>query len=328
MRNYLIRRAIQLIPVFLGAILITFIILSLVSNPFAAMMENPKIRREDIQALIHAWGFDLPIYLRFFKWLGSVLQGNWGPSLLYPGYSAKEVILRALPITLQVMGFSLILSIIVAIPLGVISAVRQYSKLDYGLTVFSFFGMSMPTFWFGLMMMIVFSVWLKRPSGLPFLPPGGIQTPGIESAAFFPRILNRMEHLLMPVVVLAMNSVGYWVRYQRSFMLEVLHQDYLRTARAKGLEERKVIYKHALRNALIPIITLIALTIPGVVSGAAITEYVFNIPGMGQLLLQSELKNDYPTAMLTLIFVTFLVVISNLLADIVYSIVDPRIRYT
>ena len=328
MRNYLIRRAIQLIPVFLGAILITFIILSLVSNPFAAMMENPKIRREDIQALIHAWGFDLPIYLRFFKWLGSVLQGNWGPSLLYPGYSAKEVILRALPITLQVMGFSLILSIIVAIPLGVISAVRQYSKLDYGLTVFSFFGMSMPTFWFGLMMMIVFSVWLKRPSGLPFLPPGGIQTPGIESAAFFPRILNRMEHLLMPIVVLAMNSVGYWVRYQRSFMLEVLHQDYLRTARAKGLEERKVIYKHALRNALIPIITLIALTIPGVVSGAAITEYVFNIPGMGQLLLQSELKNDYPTAMLTLIFVTFLVVISNLLADIVYSIVDPRIRYT
>ena len=328
MRNYLIRRAIQLIPVFLGAILITFIILSLVSNPFAAMMENPKIRREDIQALIHAWGFDLPIYLRFFKWLGSVLQGNWGPSLLYPGYSAKEVILRALPITLQVMGFSLILSIIVAIPLGVISAVRQYSKLDYGLTVFSFFGMSMPTFWFGLMMMIVFSVWLKRPSGLPFLPPGGIQTPGIESAAFFPRILNRMEHLLMPIVVLAMNSVGYWVRYQRSFMLEVLHQDYLRTARAKGLEERKVIYKHALRNALIPIITLIALTIPGVVSGAAITEYVFNIPGMGQLLLQSELKNDYPTAMLTLILVTFLVVISNLLADIVYSIVDPRIRYT
>jgi len=328
MRNYLIRRAIQLIPVFLGAILITFIILSLVSNPFAAMMENPKIRREDIQALIHAWGFDLPIYLRFFKWLGSVLQGNWGPSLLYPGYSAKEVILRALPITLQVMGFSLILSIIVAIPLGIISAVRQYSKLDYGLTVFSFFGMSMPTFWFGLMMMIVFSVWLKRPSGLPFLPPGGIQTPGIESAAFFPRILNRMEHLLMPVIVLAMNSIGYWVRYQRSFMLEVLHQDYLRTARAKGLEERKVIYKHALRNALIPIITLIALTIPGVVSGAAITEYVFNIPGMGQLLLQSELKNDYPTAMLTLIFVTFLVVISNLLADIVYSIVDPRIRYT
>jgi len=328
MRNYLIRRALQLIPVFLGAILISFIILSLVSNPFAAMMENPKIRREDIQALIHAWGFDLPIYLRFFKWLGSVFQGNWGPSLLYPGYSAKEVILRALPITLQVMGLSLVLSIVVAVPLGIISAVRQYSKLDYGLTVFSFFGMSMPTFWFGLMMMIVFSVWLKRPSGLPLLPPGSIQTPGIESAALIPRILDRVQYLIMPVIVLAMNSIGYWVRYQRSFMLEVLHQDYLRTARAKGLEERKVIYKHALRNALIPIITLIALTIPGVVSGAAITEFVFNIPGMGQLLLQSEIKNDYPTAMLILIFFTFLVIISNLIADIVYSLVDPRIRYT
>jgi peptide/nickel transport system permease protein len=328
MKNYLIRRTLQLIPVFLGAVLISFIILSLVSNPFAAMMENPKIRHEDIQALIHAWGFDLPIYLRFFKWLGSVLQGKWGPSLLYPGYSAKEIILRALPITLQVMGLSLILSIVVAIPLGIISAVRQYSRLDYGLTIFSFFGMSMPTFWFGLMMMIVFSVWLKRPSGLPLLPPGGIQTPGIESAALIPRILDRVQYLLMPVVVLAMFSVGPWVRYQRSFMLEVLHQDYLRTARAKGLEGRKVIYKHALRNALIPIITLIALSIPGVISGAAITEYVFNIPGMGQLLLQSEIKNDYPTAMLILILFTFLVIVSNLIADIVYSLVDPRIRYT
>jgi peptide/nickel transport system permease protein len=328
MRNYLIRRTLQLIPVFLGAILITFVILSLVSNPFAAMMENPKIRREDIQALIHAWGFDLPIYLRFFKWLGSVIKGNWGPSLLYPGYSAKEVILRALPITLQVMGLSTVLSVVVAIPLGIISAVRQYSRLDYGLTVFSFFGMSMPTFWFGLMMMIVFSVWLKRPSGLPLLPPGGIQTPGIESAALMPRVLDRVQYLLMPVIVLAMFSVGYWVRYQRSFMLEVLHQDYLRTARAKGLEERKVIYKHALRNALIPIITLVALSIPGIVSGAAITEYVFNIPGMGQLLLQSEIKSDYPTAMLILILFTFLVIISNLIADIVYSLVDPRIRYT
>jgi peptide/nickel transport system permease protein len=328
MRNYLIRRTLQLIPVLLGAILISFVILSLVSNPFAAMMENPKIRREDIQALIHAWGFDLPIYLRFFKWLGSVTKGNWGPSLLYPGYSAKEVILRSIPITIQVMGLSLILSVVIAIPLGIISAVRQYSKLDYGLTVFSFFGMSMPTFWFGLMMMIVFSVWLKRPSGLPLLPPGGIQTPGIESAALMPRILDRVQYLLMPVIVLAMNAIGYWVRYQRSFMLEVLHQDYLRTARAKGLEERKVIYKHALRNALIPIITLIALSIPGIVSGAAITEYVFNIPGMGQLLLQSEIKNDYPTAMLILILFTFLVIISNLVADIVYSLVDPRIRYT
>lgn len=328
MRNYLIRRAFQLIPVFLGAILITFVILSLVKSPFAAMMENPRIRREDIQALERAWGFNLPIYLRFFKWLGSVLQGNWGPSLLYPGYTAKAVIARALPVTLQLMGFSLVLSVAVAVPLGILSAVRQYSKLDYGLTVFSFFGMSMPTFWFGLMMMVVFSIWLHRPSGLPLLPPGGIMTPGMESAAFFPRLFDRFEHLLMPVVVLAMNSIGYWVRYQRSFMLEVLHQDYLRTARAKGLEERRVIYKHALRNALIPIITLVALSVPGIVSGAAITEFVFNIPGMGQLLLQAEIKADYPTAMLTLIMITFLVIISNLAADIVYSLVDPRIRYT
>jgi len=328
MRTYLIRRTLQLIPVIIGAMLISFFILSLVGNPFAAMIENPKIKPADIQRLIHQWGFDLPWYLRFFKWFGAVITGDWGPSLLYPGYSAMEVIFRALPITLQVMGAEFVLSLLVSIPLGTISALKQYSKTDYVLTFFSFFGMSMPTFWFGLMMMIVFSVWLKRPSGVPLLPPGGIQTPGMESAEFLTRVLDRVQYLILPVLVLSLNSVGYWVRYMRSFMLEVMHQDYLRTARAKGLPERTVIYKHAFRNALIPIITLIALSFPGIVSGAAITEYVFNIPGMGRLILSAELKNDYPTAMVAFTLSTILVVVANLLADIVYSIVDPRIRYS
>ncbi len=328
MRTYLTRRILQLIPVIIGATLIAFFILSLVSDPFAAMIENPKIKLADIVRLKHQWGFDLPIYLRFFKWFGSVVVGNWGPSLLYPGYSAREVIFRALPITLQVMSLEFIFSILLSIPLGAISALKQYSKTDYSLTLFSFFGMSMPTFWFGLMMMIVFSVWLKRPSGVPLLPPGGIQTPGMESAAFLPRMLDRGQYLIMPVIVLSLFSVGGWVRYMRSFMLEVLHQDYLRTARAKGLTERTVIYKHAFRNALIPIITLIALSFPGIVSGAAITEYVFNIPGMGRLVLSAELKNDFPTAMIALTLSTILVVIANLAADVVYSIVDPRIRYS
>lgn len=328
MRNYLIRRTLQLIPVIIGAMLISFFILSLVGDPFAAMIENPKIKLTDINRLRHAWGFDLPVYLRFFKWFGSVIKGDWGPSLLYPGYSAREVIFRALPITLQVMGFEFIFSILVSIPLGAISALKQYSKTDYALTFFSFFGMSMPTFWFGLMMMIIFSVWLKRPSGVPLLPPGGIITPGMESAPFLQRIADRIQYLIMPIIVLSLHSIGYWVRYMRSFMLEVLHQDYLRTARAKGAPERTVIFKHAFRNALIPIITLIALSFPGIVSGAAITEYVFNIPGMGQLVLQAELKSDYPTAMIALTLSTLLVVIANLLADIVYSIVDPRIRYS
>jgi len=328
MRNYLIRRILQLIPVILGAMLISFFILSLVGDPFAAMIENPKIKLSDINRLRHAWGFDLPIYLRFFKWFGSVIKGDWGPSLLYPGYSAREIIFRALPITLQVMGLEFIFSLLVSIPLGAISALKQYSKTDYALTFFSFFGMSMPTFWFGLMMMIVFSVWIKRPSGLPFLPPGGIVTPGMESAPLLQRLADRMQYLIMPVIVLSLHSIGYWVRYMRSFMLEVLHQDYLRTARAKGAPERTVIFKHAFRNALIPIITLIALSFPAIVSGAAITEYVFNIPGMGQLVLNAELKSDYPTAMIALTLSTFLVVIANLVADIVYSIVDPRIRYS
>lgn len=327
MRNYLIRRTLQSIPIILGAMLVSFIILSLVSDPFAAMMENPKVKLADIERLRKAWGFDLPVYLRFFKWFGSVLTGNWGPSLLYPGYSAREIIFRALPITLQVMGLQFIFSLIVSIPLGIISAIKQYSKTDYTLTFFSFFGMSMPTFWFGLMMMLLFSVYLKRPSGASLLPPGGIITPGMESAPFLARLGDRIQYLILPVIVLSLNSIGSWVRYMRSFMLEVLHQDYLRTARAKGLPERRVIYKHALRNALIPIVTLIALSLPAIVSGASITEFVFNIPGMGQLILNAELKNDYPTAMIALTLSTVLVVIANFVADIVYSFIDPRIRY-
>ncbi len=328
MKNYITRRVLQSIIVLIGAMLISFIILSLVGDPFSAMIENPRIKLSDIQRLKHAWGFDLPVYLRFFKWFFSVLKGNWGPSLLYPGHTAREVIMRALPITLQVMSFTFIASLAISVPFGIISAIYQYSKTDYTLTVFSFFGMAMPTFWFGLMMILVFSVYLHKPGGGPLLPPGGIITPGMDKAPFIKRMLDRIQYLILPVAVLSLNSIGYWVRYMRSFMLEVLHQDYLRTARAKGLSERVVIYKHALRNALIPIITLVTLSLPGIVSGAAITEFVFNIPGMGQLILNAELKNDYPTAMIALTLGTVLVIVSNLTADILYAMVDPRIRYS
>jgi len=184
----------------------------------------------------------------------------------------------------------------------------------------------MPTFWFGLMLMILFSLVIQI-NGMPLLPPGGIMTPGILSEPFWVRFVDRLKYLVMPVIVLAFNSMGPWSRYMRSSMLEVVRQDYIRTARAKGLSERVVIYKHALRNALIPIVTLVALSIPGIVSGAAITEFVFNIPGMGQLTLNAITKNDFPTAMVCLLLIGFLTIFFNLVADIVYAIVDPRIRY-
>lgn len=328
MRDYIIRRILGMIPLVLIVMIVSFGIFSLVPNPFAALMENPRIKRSDINRLIHAWGFDLPWYLRFFKWFGGVVRGDWGPSLLYPGSLARDVIARALPVTVRVMGIELLVSLAIALPIGIISAVKQYSATDYIVTVISFLGMSMPTFWFGLLVMMLFSVVLKRPNGMPLLPAGGIITPGLEDAPFWAKLGDRAQYLVMPVFVLAFSSVGSWTRYMRSSMLEVIRQDYIRTARSKGVPERSVINKHALRNAMIPIVTLIALSVPVIVGGAAITETIFNIPGMGSLIIQAEIKADYPTAMIGLLLTSVLVIAFNLVADIVYAWVDPRIKYS
>jgi peptide/nickel transport system permease protein len=317
-----------MIPLILIVMIVAFAIFSLVPNPFAALIENPRIKKSDIQRLIKAWGFDLPWYLRFFKWFSGVVRGDWGPSLLYPGSLARDIISRALPVTVRVMGLTFLVSLAIALPIGIISAVKQYSMTDYIVTVVSFLGMSMPTFWFGLMMMMLFSVVLKRPSGMPLLPAGGIITPGLEEAPFWAKFGDRAQYLVMPVFVLAFSSVGGWARYMRSSMLEVIRQDYIRTARAKGAPEHSVINKHALRNAMIPIVTLVALSLPGIVGGAAITETIFNIPGMGSLIIAAEIKSDYPTAMIGLMLVSILVIVFNLVADIVYAWVDPRIKYS
>jgi len=317
-----------MIPLILIVMIVSFGIFSLVPNPFAALIENPRIKKSDIQRLIKAWGFDLPWYLRFFKWFSGVVRGDWGPSLLYPGSLARDIIARALPVTVRVMGLTFLVSLSIALPIGIISAVKQYSMTDYIVTVISFLGMSMPTFWFGLLMMMLFSVVLKRPSGMPLLPPGGIITPGLEEAPFWAKLGDRAQYLVMPVFVLAFSSVGGWARYMRSSMLEVIRQDYIRTARAKGAPEHTVINKHALRNAMIPIVTLVALSMPGIVGGAAITEHIFNIPGMGSLIIAAEIKSDYPTAMIGLLLTSILVIVFNLVADIVYAWIDPRIKYS
>ncbi|HEY5000681.1 MAG TPA: ABC transporter permease [Candidatus Cryosericum sp.] len=328
MRDYIVRRVLGMIPLILIVMIVSFGIFSLVPSPFAALMENPRIKKADIQRLKHAWGFDLKWYLRFFKWFSGVIRGDWGPSLLYPGSAARDVIARALPVTVRLMGIEFLVSLAIGLPIGIISAVKQYSVTDYVVTVFSFLGMSMPSFWLGLMMMMLFSVALKRPSGVPLLPAGGIITPGLEDASFWVKFADRAQYLVMPVFVLSFLSIGYYARYMRSSMLEVIRQDYIRTARAKGVPERSVITKHALRNAMIPIVTLVALSVPGIVGGAAITETIFNIPGMGSLIIQAEIKADYPTAMISLLLSSVLVIAFNLVADIVYAWVDPRIKYS
>lgn len=322
MRAYLTRRVLQMIPLFIGVALVTFLILSLVGDPFAQMLVNPRIRPADIARLKHQWGFDLPIYLRFFKWFWSMLTGNWGLSIFAGGRPVIELVSHAIGWTLKFSIGAFILGFVVAIPIGIYSALRQYTIFDYIFTGFSFFGMSMPTFWFGFILLMIFGLRLH------WLPIGGVMTPGMESAPFFPRLFDQAKYFILPVVVLSFFGMGSWMRYTRSSMLEIVHQDYLRTARAKGLPERTVIVKHALRNALIPIITLLGLALPGLISGAMITETVFAIPGMGRLTLDAMMNNDFPLAMACLLILSYLLIIGNLVADLLYAVVDPRIRYS
>lgn len=311
-----------MIPLFLGVALVTFAVLSLVGDPFAQMAINPRIRPEDIERLRHAWGFDLPWYLRFFKWFWSMITGNWGVSIFAGGKPVVELIGRAIMYTLRFSIASLIFSFVIAVPIGIYSALHQYTFFDYFFTFFAFFGMSMPTFWFGFILMMIFGL------RLGWLPIGGVMTPGIETAPFLVRVLDQAKYMILPVIVLSLFSMGSWMRYARSAMLEVIRQDYVRTARAKGLPERTVIFKHALRNALIPIVTLLGLSLPGIISGATITETVFSIPGMGRLTVDAMLSNDYPVAMVCLLLQSGLLIVGNLVADLLYAVVDPRIRYS
>ncbi|MGH7752624.1 MAG: ABC transporter permease, partial [Gemmatimonadales bacterium] len=221
--------------------------------------------------------------------------------------------------TLLLVGTAFLIAFAVGVAVGIYSALRQYSVADYGFTIFSFIGLAMPNFWQGIVMILLFAVWI------PIFPAGGMITPGV--ARGWPLVADRLWHLVLPASVLATSGMAAWTRYMRSSMLEVIRQDYVRTARAKGLAEGRVINRHALRNALLPIITLIALSIPALLNGAVLTETVFSWPGMGLLLFQAILGHDFNVAMAVLLFLAVATVLFNLLADVAYSLVDPRIRY-
>ncbi len=234
------------------------------------------------------------------------------------------VISERVPNTLYLMIVTLLVALVIAIPVGILSAVRQYSLFDIFVTTFSFAGQAIPDFWLGLILIIIFYAWLKNPlTGDSLLPSGGILTIGAPFS-----LLDAFRHLILPVATGALGWIAWYSRFLRSSMLDVIHQDYLRTARAKGLSERLVIYKHALRNALIPIVTLFALDLPYIFSGAVFIETIFAWPGMGRLYYQAALQRDYPVLMAVLIIGAAMIILSNLLADILYVFLDPRIRYS
>jgi len=313
MLTYILKRLLGAVPLMVGISIIIFGILqSIPGGPIAVYLDNPNITGRDIAILKHQFGLDRPVYIQYLSWLGAYVTGTWGVSYS-SGEQVGKLITQRLPATLLLMGSSFAVALAIAITGGVHSAVRQHSLFDTSMTTFSFLGISMPVFWFGLMLQLVFGV------RLGWLPVAGFG--GTGSWIDVPR------HLILPTIVLALFTAGRWSRFVRSGMLEVLNQDYIRVARAKGLTQRGVIVRHALKNGLIPVVTIVALDLSGLFSGAVVTETVFAWPGMGSLLIQSISNVDYPTLLAILMLSSVAIVLSNLAADVLYGVFDPRIVY-
>lgn len=331
MFNYTVRRVLQMIPLLLA---ITFVIFALVSlqpgDPIDNLVQaDPRITPEDVARLRAAYGLDQPIWQRYITWLGLALQGDLGYSRTYFMPAAEYIFRDRLPNTLLLSGTAYLLSLLLAIPLGIYSALRQYSVGDYFLTFISFVGLSVPVFWLGIMLIYLFAVQFPT-MGLSWLslPPGGIETPGLVGFAPWWEVwLDRARYLLLPAATLAFVQIAGWTRYLRANLLEVMNQDYVRTAKAKGLAPNVVTYKHALRNAMIPMITLFGLAIPALLGGAVLTETVFSWPGMGRAILEGLVNKDFNIVMAALTFLALMTVVFNLLADLAYGLADPRIRY-
>ena len=318
---YVLRRLIQTVPLLLVISALIFTLLYLMpGDPLYRMLEGvPNLRPQDFDRLRKLYGFDDPVYLQYGKWLWQLLQLNPGYSREY-GQPVFDIILPALKNTLVLTIAAVVLGKIIAIALGIFSAVRQYSIGDYILTATTFVAYSVPAFWLGLMLIILFSV------KLGWLPTSGIVNSELAPGSWEATV-DWMKHLILPVAVLAISEIIQVQRFMRSSLLEVLRQDYLTTARAKGLSESVVIGRHALKNALIPVVTIIAVTMPRVVGGSTVVETVFAYPGMGRLLYTSIMGNDYVVAMTVVMIIAVTVVFFNLLADVVYGWLDPRIRY-
>lgn len=318
---YIIKRLLLMIPLLFGITLITFIVIHLApGSPVEVQTEmSLKVSMQAKDNLKKLYGLDKPLYIQYLDWLNRFLSLDFGKSFV-DGRRVIDKIIERIPITLTINILSLFLILIIALPIGILSATRQYSIFDKMSTVFVFIGFSTPSFWLALLLMILFGVYM----GL--LPISGIQSIDVSEMTIFDRIFDWVKHLILPVGVSAFGGIAGISRYSRSSMLEVIRQDYIRTARAKGLKESQVIFKHAFRNALMPIVTILGLSIPGLIGGGVIFETIFAIPGMGQLFYSSTMSRDYPTVMGILVIGAFLTLIGNLIADISYAIVDPRVR--
>ena len=313
MSKYIIKRILIAIPVLIGITIIDYAIMCLAGSPLE-MLQGPRVSEAAVEAKAIALGLDKPFYIQYFVWLGQLLQGNMGYSIK-SFQSVSGMIGSHLGPTLLLMGVSLLTGLLIAIPAGIYSAVHQYSAGDYGLVTFSFLGSSIPGFFLSLLLVFVFTV------KLGWLPSSGMSTLG--TAGSFGDVAR---HMVMPVTVLAISIAGRNIRYIRSAMLEILQQDYLRTARAKGIGRFLVINKHALRNAMVPIVTVIGMEIPVLCGGAVIVEQVFSWPGLGLMTMSAISGRDYPVIMGVCLLSAVVVLAANLITDILYALVDPAIQ--
>jgi peptide/nickel transport system permease protein len=316
MSQYILRRLLIAIPSLLGISVVLFVVLALApGDPFSELATNPNVPPEVQAALRAKFGLDDPIYLRYLHWITAMAHGDWGFSFV-SRMNVDTLILQRLPATLYVIGSAQILALLIAIPVGVYAATKPYSLFDQIANTLAFVGFSLPTFFTGILFILIFSVTLDW---LPFVYTTDVKATGIHW------VLEMIRQAIMPVAVLGLFQAASMTRFVRSAMLDVIRLDYVTTARAKGLGQTKVIVKHVMRNAMIPVVTLIALQMPAVFGGAIVTEQIFRIPGIGSLLISSILSNDTPVVMAVTFVFACLVVLFNLIADVLYGWLDPRI---
>jgi len=318
MVQYIIKRILKMIPILIAISIIIFWIVSITPGNFVEAKSNPNMSVEKMEQLKSIYNLDKPIPIRYFNWLKSVVKGDLGDSLKYR-QPVTKVINAYVWNSFSLASISFVISLIVAIPVGIISAVKQYSFFDKITTFLTFLTMSVPTFFLALILIKIFAL------NMNVLPIGGMTNAGSKLTGM-DNISDIIKHMVMPCITLVIIQVGSTIKYVRTSMLEVIRQDYIRTARAKGLKEKVVIYKHALRNALIPIVTIIGLSIPGLFAGALITETIFVWPGIGKLGYDAIITRDYVLTVGFAMFMAVLTLLGNLLSDILYAVVDPRIK--
>ena len=323
MANYALRRVLQAIPIlFILSILLFAMVRAAPGGPLSAAYRNPNVSKEQIAILKHQLGLDQPLPVQYVKWLGDMLRGDMGESIKFRR-PVSVMIAERIPNTLVLVGVSFLVTLIIALPVGILSARKPYSVFDYVATTLTFIGQSVPVYWLGLALILVFYVAIQNPTtGMPLFPAGGMRTIGGDN-----NLADLAWHLVLPVTALSASWAAWYSRFLRSSLLDVLHEDYVRTARVKGAPDRLVYYKHALSNAILPLVTLIALDLPSLFAGALFIETIFAWPGMGRLFWDAARGRDYPVLLAVVMIDAVIIIFCNILADLFYGILDPRVKY-